>query len=175
MQSVLIELLGRDIRCGDERDAAAKQRINESSENHGVANIADKKLVKTHYQCLVGNVLCDDFERILGATVTGQTRVDPLHEAVKMHAQFALEGQAVKKGIDQMCLASTYATPDIEASLGLAGSPELATRPCPEPLITLCSGDQSRGEIVQLQDNAGLRGVLQQHAGVHVTLVALKR
>ena len=89
LQTIPIEVCGRDVGCCNQRHTTLKERVDEPAEYHGIANVTDKKLIETQGNRLFGNLLSDLFQRVFFSTMRRQSVVHTLHEPVKVHSEFA--------------------------------------------------------------------------------------
>ena len=121
LQAVAIEILGWNVGGGHQHHTMTEQLLEQGTQQHGIRDVGDEKLVKADDVCLAGELAGDELERI---GLTGQPLefiVHPMHETVEVDAQFALPRQAVEKSIHQPGLASAHSAPHIETQDGLAG------------------------------------------------------
>ena len=153
LQAFLVEIVGRDVRSGNERDAAGEQAAKQRSEQHGVGNIGDEELIETDEARFARDLLGDEFQRVGVIGMFLQLIVDVLHETVEVTALAVLERQAVVEQIHQPGLAATDATPDVQALMKLL---LLAREQALEQTPFRLGSEQALAQIIQVSDHAFL-------------------
>ena len=160
LQSAAIEILRGDVGGGHERDAVGQQRLDKAPQQHGIGNVGDEELVETDHTGLTGEIRGDDSERILYVAKLRKPAVHPAHDPVKVVAPLVVEGQPVEKQVHHQRLATTHATPQVDATDGCdhrhnrQEALEKAWHPPPRRPRRQLAGDP-----VQRLHGANLRGV----------------
>jgi hypothetical protein len=124
VQAVLVEIVGRDVRCRHHRHAPREQLLEQASEDHRVGDVGDGKFVEAEQADFIGDRLRDGSDRIasLGAfalpplTQLGDAVVRLGHERVKMRAPFRGRYQFLEEEIHQQRLAAPDPAEDVKAA-----------------------------------------------------------
>ena len=103
------------VRRRDECHAALEQARKQSAQNHGVADIADKELVKAQNGRIARNVVSNLVERILDIAESLHAFVNVAHHAVKMDTFLVFDIQRLEKQVHQERFAAPNTTPEIRA------------------------------------------------------------
>ena len=101
----------------------------------------------------------------------------PLHKAVEVNPQLAIEGQALVEVVDQIGLAPADATPEIKSAYGnRAHPPPAPPRPRDQGTVTLLpiGAHELAIERVQFFHGMPLRGVLVEILSLQVPFVAFQ-
>jgi len=89
----LVEIVGRYVRGGHQRDAAIEQSAKKIAQDHRIADVADEQLVETQHACLASNLVRNQLQRISAILMFSKLVVHGLHEAVEVAALLVLERQ----------------------------------------------------------------------------------
>ena len=124
VQSVLIELLRRDVGGRHHDDAQLEQTREQSTEDHGVSDVGDVEFVETQEPCLLGDrrgrkpdrILAADRAELDLAAKLAHAVVHVAHELMKVRAPLALHCARREEQIHQHGLA----TPDIAVKVETA-------------------------------------------------------
>jgi hypothetical protein len=115
LQSALIQVIRVGIRCCDECHTALEQGREQPAENHGIADIADKKLVKAQDRRIARDVVSNLVEWILDIAERLHTFVNVAQHAVKMDSFLVLHSQRLEEQVHQERLATPNTAPEISA------------------------------------------------------------
>ena len=116
LQAAGIEFVRRQIGSGDQRDAALKQLVQKSRQNHRVGDVADGKFIQTQRARLFGEIRGDKRERVAAVLQLAARVVHRLHKAVVVNALRHAFGQRSVKHVHQRGLAGADSAPQIQAA-----------------------------------------------------------
>ena len=153
VDAILVEVVGRTVRGRHQHGAQIEQRLEQTTQDHGVGDVGDLELVETEQARLPGDELRHRTDRIV-ALVRAETRLArrgvplaPLadqavhlrHEDLEVVALFVLNPRGVEEQVHQHGLAPPRRAPEInpprrrggrkEREHGIPQAPELALQP----------------------------------------------
>ena len=123
VQAVLIKIVRRNVRGGDDHDAEVEQLREQPAEDHGIGNIGDMEFVEAKQPRLVEQLLGDKPNRIFAVVLAElhllaqreNALVHVEHEFVKMSAALARHRACFEEQIHQHRLAAADVAVDVEA------------------------------------------------------------
>jgi hypothetical protein len=111
LQAILVQVAGMRIGSCDQRYATPEQAVEQTGEDHGVADIADKELIEAKDGGVLRYIGRNFVERIFCVSDSRQSRVHLAHHAVKVNALLVSNIQGVEEEIQQEGLATPDAAP----------------------------------------------------------------
>src|SRR5690554_6519386 len=118
VEAISIKLTWRLVRSTHHHQAVLEQRLQQTTEQHGISNIRDKELIEAQYTHLASQLLCQRNERIGSTTQLKLAPVHPTHKVVEVLPSGRHREMAVK-AVHQPGLAAPYRSPEIDAGNGM--------------------------------------------------------
>ena len=123
VQTVLVELVRRHVRGGDDHDAEREQLREQPAEDHGVGDVGDMKFVEAEQPGFLEQRFGDKSDRIFAFVLAElhllaqreNAFVHVEHEFVKMRAALARHRTRFEEQIHQHCFAAADVAVDVEA------------------------------------------------------------
>ena len=124
IEPVLVEIVRRHVRCGDDDDAGLEQRREQSAQDHRVGDVAHRELVEAEERGLARELGGDRGDRVLALDLAFLARLAPPmqagvhvgHEAVEMRAPLGADVDGVEEEVHQHRLAAPDRAVDVEAA-----------------------------------------------------------
>ena len=123
VQTVLVELVRRHVRGGDDHDAEREQLREQPAEDHGVGDVGDMEFVEAEQPGFLEQLFGDEPDRIFAFVLAElhllaqreNAFVHVEHEFVKMRAALAHHRACFEEQIHQHGLAAADVAVDVEA------------------------------------------------------------
>ena len=132
VQPVLVEILGRAVRGGDDDDARIEEPLEQPSDHHRVGDVDDLHLIKAEKAHPRHEVVGDGGERVRDTPRARRVHpaVDALHEGVEMDPLHPRRLGRGRHHVHQHRLAAPDTPPEIEALGAIPGplAPEEARK-----------------------------------------------
>jgi hypothetical protein len=86
LQTVLVQILRRRVRRGDQRHAAPEQTLEQAGKDHRIGDVANEEFVQANHSRPLRQPLCDDLERLWAAGCATQLSMHLTHESIEVSA-----------------------------------------------------------------------------------------
>ncbi|KPY17907.1 Uncharacterized protein ALO54_05713 [Pseudomonas syringae pv. philadelphi] len=170
LQTVLVQAVRNDVGRRDQGHAILEQLFHQRAEDHGVGDVGNEEFVEADDPRLVGKTLGDDRQRVSFALEGLHLFVHALHEAVEVRTDLVLERQRFKERVDQISLAATHTTPEIQALD--QGRLFLAKQLAEQAWLAVVSGDQILIKALQMAHSVFLRGIMKEVRAFQISLIS---
>ena len=162
LQTLAIQRGGRRVGRGHQGHARGKEAAQQFSQNHGVTDVADLKLVQAQHADAQTDARADVQQWIRHALQTRQFVVHHAHEAVEMPALGLARGQTFVEQIHQKGLAAPDATPQIQPGhrLRRGTRAQMPAEAPQQPRLHPGLREQRGVQAVQRGQQRALRGVI---------------
>lgn len=114
LQAVAVQIVRRNVRRGDQRNAAGEQRLQQRGQQHGVSDVGHEEFVEAQHIGFGLEAVSDDFQRVFPPLQLGQLFMHSQHEAVEVQTHFAIARQAMEEHVHQPGFAAPDAAPHIQ-------------------------------------------------------------
>ena len=127
VESIAVQVAGRDVRGRDHHDAELEQPREQAAEDHGVGNVGDVELVEAEQPALLGDLGGGKPDRIVGGDLAefqllpehAHALVHVAHELVEMRAALADHRACFEAQVHQHGLAAADVAEHVKALGGL--------------------------------------------------------
>ncbi len=116
VQAVRVQVVGLEVRRGDERDAVLEQRQQQPVQDHRVGDIGDVELVEADEPVAQRDAAAELLQRVGHALQVLQLAVHLAHELVEVQAHLALQGHGLEEAVHQEALAAPHPAVHVDAA-----------------------------------------------------------
>ncbi len=158
LQATLVQLVGTRIGGCDQRHAAAEQTVEQSSENHRIADVADEELVEAQHLGIARDVRGNAIQRIINAFQFGKAAMHVLHDAMEVAALLRPDVERLVEKIHQEGLAASNTAAHVQAANRRTPA-EPAIDEAAKASRSRADGAQALLQVLEAVDKRELRGI----------------